>query len=83
VLDGDDHVACVEVRAPEGTVVVLLVGDHLRACSCDGDSPHARCGHAWAAILARDRFVGRGSGVRDGRADPEHDVHRLARQELP
>ncbi len=80
VLDADDEVACVEVRGYDGSVVVLLVNDRLRACSCDGGTPRARCAHTWAAVLARDRFVSR---AREGRADLEDDVDRLAREEIP
>jgi hypothetical protein len=73
LLDCEEAVTCAEIRAPDGPVVVLLVADRARACSCDGGTPRARCAHAWAAILARDRHLAR-SALLDGRAHPEHDV---------
>lgn len=64
VLDHGGGVACMEVRAAEGPHVVLLVGCNLRACSCDGGTPLARCAHAWAAILASDRLSSAPSEIR-------------------
>jgi hypothetical protein len=75
LLDCEETLTCAEVRAPEGPVIVLLVADGARTCSCDGETPLARCAHAWAAILARDGHLARArSALLEGRADPEHDV---------